>query len=1101
MHDAALLRKISEPTLPATLLHRTHLLTQLQEALTPDARLDGISLHHKLVLSCAPAGYGKTTLLADFARVTPFLCCWYFLDQTDTDPVVFLRTLLASIQHVFPHFGVSLHPLFDRLVSKEASLARSFYHFLIEALCAACATELTAPFALILSNYEEINESETLADLVNMLLAKLPPQAALIIESRVIPDLSFASLVIRDEICGLHTGMLRFSAQEISDLTSLQGLPVLTAEEAEQLATSFDGWIAGILLGTRIGQARFRMSIQQTAQSGHLPEHQVKAIAEHQKKMLFEYVVEEVFKQDRAATTFVQMLSILQQIEPALCNALLDITDAAEQLLHLERLGIFLSSQESSSGVIYRCHPAIRELLSERLRRQEPAQFLVLHRKAAAIWRAAHNEEQAIYHALSGEDYDLAASLILDASERLLQQGQRETVLRWLHALPETLQENHPRVLVLRATLHLERGQQGLALALLSKAAELVPEATTTEMSIFQANIAILQSKALFQTGAYAQAEALCQQVLLSLPQQEQALRAAAEMRLGICANLQGQFLNGITHLRQALAIWANHPPLNQAIDIHSSLANTYYLIGNPHLAQHHLQVMLEGCEQIQDMVGKGNALILQGLIAQDQGLMSEAEAHFLQVLALSRSPDMERSRAYALVNLSSLCIEQGHYSQALTYAQEGLALARAVGNRSAINDALSSLALGYVLLGDPTSALFMVEQMDAPEQAGYERAWHDLTLGLILLRQKRYIEADACLTKIEAILHTTDLKRPRFRAKLRLAACRAAQGHPEQAASLLEDVASLLTMHPGSLHLVQTEVQWMPVLLSVIRTHQSLTSLRKQLDLAESPHAEHEQISSALVDVPAPPTRSMTISAFGEPMVVLDGQPIKHWRMARAQELFFFLLNAGRSCSKEAILAAVWPEYDEQAANSFRNTMYQLRKLFGEASIILNPAGYHLDLTACYGDQVFYDVQAFQRYWDEAQQALTLTDTAHAKDMLLKMVKLYQGDYGRPFYNEWCTVVRDKLRTIYLGVHHQLAQIAWQAEDWNESAEYWREMLRLDNCLEEAHYGLMRCYLKQGKRGAALRQYQSCQEILQQELGVQPGQAIQNLYHRLTTA
>ncbi len=78
-------------------------------------------------------------------------------------------------------------------------------------------------------------------------------------------------------------------------------------------------------------------------------------------------------------------------------------------------------------------------------------------------------------------------------------------------------------------------------------------------------------------------------------------------------------------------------------------------------------------------------------------------------------------------------------------------------------------------------------------------------------------------------------------------------------------------------------------------------------------------------------------------------------------------------------------------------------------------------------------------------------------------MVALYRGDYGRPFYNDWCTLRRDELRAAYLEARRQLAKLAWHAEAWSESAEHWRHMLLLDNCLEEAHYGLIRCYLCQG--------------------------------------
>ena len=220
---------------------------------------------------------------------------------------------------------------------------------------------------------------------------------------------------------------------------------------------------------------------------------------------------------------------------------------------------------------------------------------------------------------------------------------------------------------------------------------------------------------------------------------------------------------------------------------------------------------------------------------------------------------------------------------------------------------------------------------------------------------------------------------------------------------------------------------------------------------------------------------------------------------MARAMELFFFLLDRDQPISKESILTALWPEFDEQTNQTFHSTLHQLRKVLGESSIVFRAGGYRLDLAARYGGRVFYDVKAFQGYHLAAEQSLARQDEASARAALLKMVALYRGDYGRPFYNDWCRLRRDELRAAYLEARRQLAELAWRAQAWGESAGHWRHMLLLDNCLEEAHCGLMRCYLRQGKRGAALRQYQSCQKILQQELGIQPGPALQHLYEHLT--
>ncbi len=1105
MYDTSFFRKVIGPTLPSTLLHRKALVIHLQEAIAPELHKDDRSARYKLVLCCAPAGYGKTTLLADFARSTSLSCCWYFLERADTDPVVFLRTLLASIRHIFPQFGASLDPQFHTLLPKDTSSALSIYYSTLDALCAALATEIPERFALILSNYEEINESETLTDLVNFLLQKLPSQTTLIIESRVIPDISFTPFVIHDAMCGLDNDALRFSAQDITELARLQGLPDLTDTEAEHLAASFDGWIAGILLGTRLGDTRVQMLNQGISTSKHLPTLQVKSLTEHKRKMLFTYVVDDVFKRDTAVYPFLQTISILQQIEPTMCDALLNITDAIARLARLERQGLFLTSYESASGFVYTCHPVIRDLLSEQLRDREPERFTALHRQAAELWRAGGNDEQAMYHALAIGAYDIAVEVILYAAERLIHLGQCETLIRWLHALPSTMQEHHPHLLLLQATVALGRGQHASALPLLAKAEALVPDSFETETCVLQAMIAIQHSKALFQAGEYLQAQMLCQQVLLHVPEQEYALRAAAAMRLGVCASLQGNFLAGITYLQQALHIWMNQPPLNQAIEVHSALANTYYLTGNFLLAQHHLNRVLGTCEQLQDIPEKINALILQGLLSQDQGLTVEAEGTFLQALALaSTTPHAQRGEAYALVNLGSLSVEQEEYTQALIYCEKGLALARKFGNRSLTNAALSNLALSYLFLGDPVSALLTVEHMEtqalSEATVGYERVWHNLTYGMILLLQQRYPEAAACLAEIEEALNTTDLKHGRFQAKLRLAACRIMQGQPEQAVPLLKEVTSLLTTHRTYTHLVQIELRWLPMLLPMVLDHPQLAPLRTLIDLIEPPQPQHEQnssfASSALLDVHSP---RLTISAFGEPTVLLDEQPIKRWRMAHAMELFFFLLDSDHPISKEAILTALWPEYDEQTTQIFHNTIYQLRKLFGEACVVYRPTGYSLDLVACYGERVWYDVQIFQQQRIEAEQAQILGNEGLAKEAFLKMVQLYHGDYGRPFYSEWCIFRRDDLRTAYLEARRQLAQIAWNAEAWNESIDHWRQMLRLDNCLEEAHYGLMRCYVRQGKRGSALRQYQSCQESLQEELGVQPGQAMESLYQRLT--
>src|SRR5262249_41656409 len=155
------------------------------------------------------------------------------------------------------------------------------------------------------------------------------------------------------------------------------------------------------------------------------------------RKNLVTYLAQEVFGQDPAIAGFLQAASLLQEMEPGMCNILLERMDAAAHLAHLEQHGLFVTSHQSVSHTIYTCHPVIRDLLSEQLRQAEPARFCALQRRAAELWCADQQYEQAMYHAGQVGATDLQVQLLLDASRQFLQQGKLETLARWLRLLPE----------------------------------------------------------------------------------------------------------------------------------------------------------------------------------------------------------------------------------------------------------------------------------------------------------------------------------------------------------------------------------------------------------------------------------------------------------------------------------------------------------------------------------------------------------------------------------------------------------------------------------------------------------------------------------------
>jgi DNA-binding SARP family transcriptional activator len=508
----------------------------------------------------------------------------------------------------------------------------------------------------------------------------------------------------------------------------------------------------------------------------------------------------------------------------------------------------------------------------------------------------------------------------------------------------------------------------------------------------------------------------------------------------------------------------------------------------------------------LNDEHGKVNNLIRMGLIKNNQGAFEEAEALLTQALTTATELHFERGMAYALVNLGELYQDQERYKQSLTFTEDGLALARRVKDQYLTNGSLCTLAMTYLLMRDASTAMLLVSEVDPPivseNRIGYERVLRELTFGMILLYQHAYDEACSCLLSIESAVKKPGFIREQVRVTLFIAACRLAQGQIIEVIQRLKEIAILLVTRNDYKRLILIEFHRLPTIQHFVRIQPEMVNLRDLLHL--DPEVQVAQdlstpmlpISTSILMVADQPR--LKIQALGEPLVVLNNIPVIHWRMRRSLEVLFFLLDQARPMSKEQIITALWSRVNEKTNSTFHSMIYHLRKTIGESCIVSHAGSYTLNLTSLYGNDVWYDVAAFEKHYIQAKHVLTSGDDSAAKTIFLAMVDLYQGKYVQSFYSDWCILRRDELQHAYLDTRSQLAQICWRREQFDESAIHWQKILSVDNCLEEAHYGLMRYYLRLGKRGLALRQYQRCAEILQQELAIAPGPTIQNLYQRL---
>jgi len=1103
MGVASLSRKVIPPTLLPSILHREPLIAELNSAL---AGATPLTVGCKLVLLCAPAGYGKTTLLADFARNTSFTCCWYFLDNTDADKTVFLRTLIESIRFHFPRFGETLDQLLDNTIVAEANTEVAFYRYetFVDALARAIEVEIPQRVALLLCGYHEISSNQLITKIVNHLLGSMPLNCTIFLESRVIPEAPLVQLAGQRQVFALGASKLRFSTQEIHELAQLQQIAPLSQEEVKQLNESFGGWIAGILLGTRLGHAQFLSLPPSTRPEQHAGALEIS----HYQRSLFEYVVQEVFQSEPEAYTFLKEVSILREMTPVVCNRLLGRGDAINYLYYLEKHGLFVTHRYDTAARqdMYILHPIIRSILRKKLRSETEERCLALHRQAAELFQEIQEYDQAIYHAREAGIYEMAATIIIAASKHILAKGQVETLARWIDLLPAEVSISHPHILVIRAKVYLTSGEPAEALPLLRTAATILaqqPELVDTdEIPLLRGEIANAESRVLFQLGDYSRAQELSQWVLQQLPVDEVPLRAAAHLRLGVCANLLGDFTTGITELQKALQLWGRRTEILEAADIHSALVSAYSLTGNFTLAEYHLSQAGRILEHLNDPWHKADHLIRMGLYRWREGRLTQAEAAYKEALALARGKvPFPRGEAYALVNLSQLYQDQSLYTQALEAGVEGLEIAFKLQNASLLHSALRTVATAYLFMGDMQTALLFVARINQLLEKDGARESYDATLrlltqGTIVLYQHDYEQASTFLEAAASALDSIGFKIEQLQAILRATVCAIALGQREKVAQALHRVRAIMAIHDYD-HVLSLECQRHPQLLQYIQLPPEGETARE----SGARPVSHRSPSPAVISADPPPESalSLRIYALGEPALLLNGEPVTRWRMPKSMELFFLLLNSTTHLRKEQIITALWPEeVDDQTDQTWRSTLYYLRKVVGESSIGKKGGRYELDLSARYGANVWYDVDVFLDQKKQALQALAEDQKDEAYAAFLAMTNLYRGDYVQSFYSNWCIFQRDKLRGDYLDARHQLALLAWRQERFDEAAMHWQHMLAIDNCMEEAHYGLMRSYLRRNKRGLALRQYQRCVSALRGELGVVPGKAIQNLYQQM---
>ncbi len=376
-----------------------------------------------LVVVSAPVGFGKTTLLTDWAQQDGRTFAWVSLDRNDDDSVSLVRSICSAVAKVRP-----IDPaLFKDLPAPGTSILGQIVPRLVASIDA-----VDDPLVLVLNNLHEVDSLEC-RDVINLLLDLLPRSVQVVVSSRREVWLAGGRRRMRGEVLEIGAADLAFDEAETAAFLVEAGMRVIP-ERVQQLLARTEGWPAGLVL---------------FALAPHEDDEWIRSAAgpAAPDRFISDFIRSEVLSELPAETSsFLHRTAILDVFCPSLCDAVLDSTNSAAILESLVAANLFITPLDAE-GEWFRYHPLFRSvLLDENVRSSSADTITQLHLRAAHWWAAARSVEHTIEHSRACGDLTVAAELLVSELPQAYNKGRLHTTQKWLSELGDATIERDPEL-------------------------------------------------------------------------------------------------------------------------------------------------------------------------------------------------------------------------------------------------------------------------------------------------------------------------------------------------------------------------------------------------------------------------------------------------------------------------------------------------------------------------------------------------------------------------------------------------------------------------------------------------------------------------------
>lgn len=1073
--DALVISKtrITIPRRRSDLITRQRLLDLLDQA-----------LEKKLILVTAPSGYGKTSLLIDYANNSVLPFCWYSVDPLDIDPHRFISHFISAISLRFPKVGQR------SLAALQNSNTNLDGDYLATVLVNDLFDAVTEHFVLVVDDFQWVVENTLIRNFISRFLQDVDENCHLILTSRtLLPMPILTTLAMRSEAEGFDFESLAFTVDEIRTLFHQNTDNVLPEQDAKELHNRTEGWITGILLASRTNLNRpiARPWL------GRAPGVRLE-----------DYFQQLVDQQPEEMVSFLLRTSLLEEFNAERCAEIIGNPLGLETI---DWQGLMNKAQQENlfilpvgeDGSWLRYHRLFLDYLQTRMRR-EHLQETELIERALARWhiqRQAWEDAFTIYKRL-GATNDLVA-LVEQVGTDLIVKGRLQTLSAWLDTLPAEILSARPFIISLQGAVAGMTGNSSLAISLYNQAIEAMQ---LPEDRQYLARALAWRAVTHRLAGNLAVSMADSRESLGLIDNDPELVKVKAEnLRcIGLCLSKQGKLAESLTWLQQALATSQSIRDEENCAIIRLGLGLAFENLGRFAESKEMYQAALEHWQKTDNNVWLANLLNNLGALQHLTGDYEQAIHSYEMALHHARISHNLRYEAFVMAGIGDLYSDLDSVAEArLAYTHARQLAERIQVRYLQIYVDVQEAAL-LTLEGDEGGAGRLLEHARAlthHDRSMVETFLYELEFAGLRIHQGKAEQAIDDLERVAAYFEAEGHKNQRDKAELYLIlAYGQVQRYEKLVENLLKLLASLNSGNPS------------PALIAAASRHLDALKRLSELDYLGGQMQELfsavEQFRSQLpqlrrfmrqhpIAVPFGPAL-ISIRALGKMQVRVNNHLVTmaEWQTQAARDLFFLILAHPEGLTKEEIGVILWPDASPNDLRfRIKNTVYRLRHAIGKDVILLDQESYRFNDMLDYE----YDVEQFLRENAQGGQAHeALQKLAHYREA----IKCYKGAYLPEVNETWVHSPRTCLQQNYLNILLQVAELYLEMANNDLALEYCQRAIEEDNCCEAAYRISFRIYSAMGDRAGIVRQYQRCVEILHREINTVPTPQTQMLYQEL---